>query len=92
MLTVTAHDPGRQEHDVDGAVYTIAIVDGRVHVRVWNTFECPSPTWSGHIQPILQQYANLYPVMDAFVRLGAIVLLLGAAGDGIPNGARRDQR
>ena len=28
------------------------------------------PTWSGSIQPILQQYANLYPIMQSFLDLG----------------------
>jgi len=38
---------------------------------VWSGFTPDEPpTWFGAIQPILQQYANLYPVMDDFLDLG----------------------
>ena len=43
-----------------------------VSILVWDTFkprENP-PTWHGTLQPILQQYENLYPVMERFVKLG----------------------
>ncbi|HEX6159310.1 MAG TPA: hypothetical protein VF111_04030, partial [Thermoanaerobaculia bacterium] len=41
-----------------------------ISLRVWNAFEVPAqPTWFGHIQPILTQYGNLYPVMKKFVDL-----------------------
>jgi hypothetical protein len=31
----------------------------------------PPPTWLGSIEPILRQYANLYPVMERFLDLGS---------------------
>jgi hypothetical protein len=42
-----------------------------ITVRVWSGFEPDEPlTWFGSIHPILQQYANLYPVMNRFLDLG----------------------
>jgi hypothetical protein len=42
-----------------------------ISVLVWSGFRADEPpTWFGSIQPILQQYANLYPVMDRFLDLG----------------------
>jgi hypothetical protein len=39
---------------------------------VWSRFRADDPpTWFGSIQPILQQYANLYPVMNRFLDLGS---------------------
>ncbi|MFN2606952.1 MAG: hypothetical protein ABR511_03500 [Acidimicrobiales bacterium] len=42
-----------------------------VSLLVWSGFHPDDPpTWFGSIQPVLQQYANLYPVMDRFLDLG----------------------
>jgi hypothetical protein len=42
-----------------------------ITLLVWSGFEPDEPpTWFGAIQPILQQYANLYPVMNRFLDLG----------------------
>jgi hypothetical protein len=42
-----------------------------VTLVVWSGFQPDEPpTWFGAVQPILQQYANLYPVMNRFVDLG----------------------
>lgn len=42
-----------------------------VSLLVWSGFQPDEPpTWFGSIQPILQQYANLYPVMNRFLDLG----------------------
>jgi len=42
-----------------------------ISLLVWSGFEPEEPpTWFGSIQPILQQYANLYPVMQRFLNLG----------------------
>jgi hypothetical protein len=42
-----------------------------VSLLVWSGFEPDEPpTWFGSIQPVLQQYANLYPVMQRFLDLG----------------------
>jgi hypothetical protein len=41
-----------------------------ISLLVWSGFEPDEPpTWSGSIQPVLQQYANLYPVMQRFLDL-----------------------
>ena len=38
---------------------------------VWSGYEIPDrPTWLRDVQPILAQYANLYPVMKPIVDLG----------------------
>jgi hypothetical protein len=43
-----------------------------ISLLVWSGFQPDDPpTWSGSIQPILQQYANLYPVMQSFLDLGS---------------------
>jgi hypothetical protein len=43
-----------------------------ISVLVWSGFRADEPpTWFGSIQPILQQYANLYPVMNRFLDLGS---------------------
>ena len=41
-----------------------------VSLLVFDVFKSDDPpTWYGSLQPIFQQYANLYPVMKAFVDL-----------------------
>jgi hypothetical protein len=42
-----------------------------VSVLVWSGFEPDEPpTWHGAVEPVLRQYANLYPVMRDFLDLG----------------------
>ena len=42
-----------------------------VSVRVWSGFAPGEPpTWHGDVEPVLRQYANLYPVMRDFLDLG----------------------
>lgn len=42
-----------------------------ITLLVWSGFAPDEPpTWFGAIHPILQQYANLYPVMNRFLDLG----------------------
>jgi hypothetical protein len=42
-----------------------------ITLMVWSGFTADEPlTWFGTIHPILQQYANLYPVMRRFLDLG----------------------
>jgi hypothetical protein len=42
-----------------------------VSVLVWSGFAAADPpTWYGDIEPVLRQYANLYPVMRDFLDLG----------------------
>jgi hypothetical protein len=41
-----------------------------ITLLVWDQFKPDQPpTWYGSLQPIFQQYANLYPVMDRFLNL-----------------------
>jgi hypothetical protein len=68
---------------IDGQVYGIrpgfvdaAQYDGPINqwnfisILLWSGFHPPSPiTWTS-LQPIFQQYANLYPVMNRFLNLG----------------------
>lgn len=42
-----------------------------ISILVWSSFPKENPvTWHGSIQPIFQQYENLYPVMKRFMLLG----------------------
>jgi hypothetical protein len=42
-----------------------------ISLLVWSEFRPDEPpTWHGSIQPILRQYANLYPIMGDFLDLG----------------------
>jgi hypothetical protein len=43
-----------------------------VSLLVWNDFKIDDPpTWFGGLQPVFQQYANLYPVMGRFLDLAS---------------------
>ena len=43
-----------------------------ITLLVWSGFQADDPpTWWGSIHPILQQYANLYPVMNRLLDLGS---------------------
>jgi len=42
-----------------------------ISLRVWSGFAAADrPTWYGDVEPVLRQYANLYPVMRDFLNLG----------------------
>jgi hypothetical protein len=41
-----------------------------VSILLWSEFKTSDPVQWSEIQPILQQYANLYPVMNRFLNLG----------------------
>ena len=41
-----------------------------VSILLWSEFKTSNPVQWSEIQPILQQYANLYPVMNRFLDLG----------------------
>jgi hypothetical protein len=82
-LTLTASNPGNPRHYIDGQVYGVGYgladqgplypsnIWNFVSVLVFDTFVPDHPiTWYGSMQPIFQQYANLYPVMARFVDLG----------------------
>lgn len=82
-LAIEGSDPQRPRDFIDGQVYGVRpfINDGSyfdnpnnawnfISVLLWDGFQPSSPRvlWSD-IQPILQQYANLYPVMNRFFNL-----------------------
>jgi hypothetical protein len=85
MLPIAAADPGNPRGYIDGQVYGVRPMlqdtvlpsagypfNGTdfISLLVWNAFDAKAtPTWQT-LQPIFQQYANLYPVMDAFLDLG----------------------
>lgn len=62
----------------DGPVQSVSNMDAIlanpwnfISVLVFDAFQADSPpTWWGSMEPIFQQYANLYPVMARFVDLG----------------------
>jgi rubrerythrin len=71
-LRLTARDPGHPRPHIDGQVYTVfyswgqggAREQGQLSVLVWSHYPVPEKVdWITDIQPIFQQYANLYPVM-----------------------------
>jgi hypothetical protein len=84
-LTIEARDPANPRGYIDGQVYGIrpaleeTLRPGSdypfnqwdfISLLVWDQFRADDPpTWTGSIQPILQQYANLYPVMDRLLAL-----------------------
>jgi hypothetical protein len=84
-LPITGHDPGNPRGYIDGQVYGIrpmleeTVAPGAVYpfnmwefvsVLVFDAFVPDEPpTWWGSIQPIFQQYANLYPIMGDIVDL-----------------------
>jgi hypothetical protein len=106
-LSIAATDPGNPRGFIDGQVYGVRVtleeagagypldIRGFVSLLVWNGFQAHDPpTWNGDLQPIFQQYANLYPVMRRFLDLGdyasvlehrELLLLAFGAADGDSN-------
>jgi hypothetical protein len=83
-LQLTAADPGSPRQYIDGQVYGINYALGSspppvgsvqnpsqiLNALVWSGYDVPEqPTWLHDVQPIFQQYANLYPVMRPIVDL-----------------------
>jgi hypothetical protein len=74
-LSIATSDPGNPRGYIDGQVYTVRPTLRGVPPEFVNPSDTISillfdrvrlngpPTWWGDVQPILQQYANLYPVM-----------------------------
>jgi hypothetical protein len=74
-LSIATSDPGNPRGYIDGQVYTVRPTFYGVPPEFVNPSDTVSillfgrvrldgpPTWWGDVQPILQQYANLYPVM-----------------------------
>lgn len=83
VVTISTSDPGKPRVYIDGQVYgvTATLADGGgspvdpwnfVSLLVWSAFEADDPvTWYGSLQPIFQQYANLYPIMQDFLDLSS---------------------
>ncbi|MFI9561071.1 ferritin-like protein [Nonomuraea endophytica] len=73
---ITSGEVGNPRRFIDGAVFAAPYgpADGRhaheglIAVRVFDAYSIPDrPTWVRDVQPIFQQYANLYPSMrDVF--------------------------
>jgi hypothetical protein len=76
-LRLTATDPGQPRPPLDGQVYMISYKlgaegpgEGLLSVLVWSDYELPERVdWITDVQPILQQYANLFPVMRTILDL-----------------------
>jgi hypothetical protein len=74
-LSITTSDPGNPRGYIDGQVYAVRPTLPGVPAEFVNPSDTISillfdrvvstgpPTWWDDVQPILQQYANLYPVM-----------------------------
>lgn len=84
-LSLRAGNPGNPRGYIDGQVYGVRplpqAVEGDaaypvtpshfISVLVWDPFDAGDPpTWHGGLQPVFQQFANLYPVMARFLDLG----------------------
>jgi hypothetical protein len=81
VVTIATSDPGNPRFYVDGQVYGISATpaDGDgipadpwnfISLLVWSGFQADDPpTWHGSLQPVFQQYANLYPIMRDFLDL-----------------------
>jgi hypothetical protein len=90
-ITLTAGDPKNPRRYIDGQVYGVTYAPGSspppvgsvsdgclmLSALVFSGYEVPTePNWMRDVRPILQQYADLYPVMGPFINLadfGAVV-------------------
>ena len=85
VLTICAGDPGNPRAYIDGQVYYmlyqlkalqgnssyVSDPSNTISLLIWDRFETDGPpAWYKDIQPIMQQYANLYPVMGQILDLG----------------------
>ncbi|GGS89952.1 ferritin-like domain-containing protein [Streptomyces cinerochromogenes] len=76
-VRLAATDPGNPRGYIDGQVYNVDYgpeysssggtgmqKEGQLNVLVWEEYKEPADiAWIPDVKPILQQYANLYPVM-----------------------------
>jgi hypothetical protein len=85
IAAITSSDPGtpRSEDDIDGQVYGVKpnFADAGpdsfnnafdfLSLLVWSGYKSSTPpTWDDDIEPILHQYANLYPIMRPILDMG----------------------
>ena len=83
-LPMQAADPGNPRDYIDGQVYGVSYALGAaappvgsiqnpsqiLNALVFSGYEIPAiPDWLADVRPVLQQYANLYPVMEPIVDL-----------------------
>jgi hypothetical protein len=83
-VPLVAGDPGDVREYIDGQVYGVVYGPGTsappvgtiqnssqiLSALVWSGYAVPEqPTWVKDVEPIFQQYANLYPVMKSIVDL-----------------------
>jgi hypothetical protein len=87
ILHIATGDPGNPRGFIDGQVYGVRVALEEtlppavaypfspwhfVSLLVFDAFHPDDPpTWHGSLQPVFQQYANLYPVMKRFLDLGS---------------------
>ncbi|MBX3655179.1 MAG: hypothetical protein KF686_13415 [Ramlibacter sp.] len=81
-----------QDYGIDGQVYGVrpAFADPAlsgpvnqwnfVSILLWSGFKPAHPVTWNDLQPIFQQYANLYPVMNRFLNLGDYTSVVSHAG------------
>ena len=95
VILINSADPGNPRGYIDGQLYGVSYQVGNVpppigsvmnasrilNALVWSRFNAPvAPTWSHDIQPILQQYANLYPVMKQYFDMADYNSVVAMAG------------
>lgn len=91
QLSMKARDPQHPRDYIDGQVYGVSYAEGDtppsegsvqnpsaiLSALVWSGYTIPQrPTWLRDVRPILEQYANLYPVMMPIVNLANYASLL----------------
>jgi len=91
-LKMKAGDPGNPRRYIDGQLYGVtyqlgatpppigSVQNGNqmLSALVFSGYPEPkSPTWVEHVQPIFEQYANLYPVMRPIVDLSNYASVIG---------------
>ena len=83
-LTIEGGNPGNPRGYIDSQVYGIGYTwpgipaseynanpTNLISLLLWNEYTIPDePTWVRDVQPILVQYAELYPVMKSILDLG----------------------
>jgi hypothetical protein len=85
QITIATTDPGNSRGYIDGQLFGITYGLGNtppaigavgnpsqiLNLLIFDAYKVPKrPTWIEDVQPIFQQYADLYPVMKRIVDLG----------------------
>ncbi len=78
-VTFAGTDPGNPRGPIDGVVVQVTYgsvhrpgePEGKLSIRVFDDYRAPArPTWLRDVRPVLQMYANLFPVMRDLLDLG----------------------